>query len=230
MTDPFHPNLGKRFDLSASLWRSRNGVVRHHGLFYDKANAVTVSNTGSSPAFMQGKSRRFVINRKGIDPIRSHALSSDERTNRRSWSGWTFRFDRTQTIDHRQERMLMQFTFVHNNINVLNLDKSLDFYQSALNLIENRRWETPDFTLVYLGDGRSQHQLELTWLKDRTEPYDLGDNEIHLAIEVDDYAGAHDRHKKMGCICYENEEMGLYFIADPDGYWIEIMPERKRDE
>lgn len=124
----------------------------------------------------------------------------------------------------------MQFTFVHNNINVLDLDKSLDFYQSALNLIENRRWETPDFTLVYLGDGRSQHQLELTWLKDRTEPYDLGDNEIHLAFEVDDYAGAHDRHKKMDCICYENEEMGLYFIADPDGYWIEIMPERKRDE
>ncbi|MFO7715977.1 VOC family protein [Desulfosarcina sp.] len=121
----------------------------------------------------------------------------------------------------------MKFTFVHNNINVLDLDKSLDFYKKALNLAENRRWNNPGFTLVYLGDGHSQHQLELTWLKDRTAPYDLGDNEIHLAFEVDDYAAAHALHRQMGCICYENEGMGLYFISDPDGYWIEIMPARE---
>lgn len=126
--------------------------------------------------------------------------------------------------------MPIQFTFVHNNINVLDLDKSLAFYKTALNLIENRRWDNPDFTLVYLGDGRSQHQLELTWLKDRTQPYDLGDNEIHLAFQVDDYDAAHARHREMECICYENEAMGLYFIADPDGYWIEIMPERGNDD
>ncbi len=118
----------------------------------------------------------------------------------------------------------MEFTFAHNNINVLNLDKSLDFYKKALNLAESRRWDNPDFTLVYLGDGRSQHQLELTWLKDRTTPYDLGDNECHLAFHVDDYDNAHTLHSQMGCICYENEGMGLYFISDPDGYWIEIMP------
>jgi len=126
--------------------------------------------------------------------------------------------------------MPIQFTFVHNNINVLDLDKSLAFYKTALNLIENRRWDNPDFTLVYLGDGRSQHQLELTWLKDRTQPYDLGDNEIHLAFQVDDYDAAHARHREMQCICYENEAMGLYFIADPDGYWIEIMPERGNND
>ena len=120
----------------------------------------------------------------------------------------------------------MDFRFVHNNINVLNLEKSLEFYTKALNLVENRRWDNPDFTLVYLGDGKSSHQLELTWLKDRSEPYDLGDNEIHLAFEVDDYAAAHALHRSMDCICYENEEMGLYFINDPDGYWIEIMPIR----
>lgn len=120
----------------------------------------------------------------------------------------------------------MKFTFAHNNINVLNLDKSLDFYQQALALKEIRRWEYPDFTLVYLGDGTSQHQLELTWLKERETPYDLGDNEIHLAFHVDDYVAAHALHSRMGCICYENEAMGLYFIADPDGYWIEIMPVR----
>jgi len=124
----------------------------------------------------------------------------------------------------------MKFTFAHNNINVLDLDKSLAFYNKAINLVENRRWDNPDFTLVYLGDGHSQHQLELTWLKDRTAPYDLGDNEIHLAFHVDDYEGAHTLHSEMGCICYENEGMGLYFISDPDGYWIEIMPFRKTHE
>jgi lactoylglutathione lyase len=84
-----------------------------------------------------------------------------------------------------------EFTFAHNNINVFDLEKSLGFYQKALNLVETRRWENPDFTLVYLGDGQSQHQLELTWLKDRTEPYDLGDNEIHLAFHAQDYDAAH---------------------------------------
>ena len=124
----------------------------------------------------------------------------------------------------------MKFTFAHNNINVLNLEKSLNFYKKALNLVETRRWENPDFTLVYLGDGQSQHQLELTWLKDRTEPYDLGDNESHLAFHAQDYDAAHRLHSEMKCICYENESMGLYFIADPDGYWIEIMPVRGNDE
>jgi len=123
----------------------------------------------------------------------------------------------------------MNFRFVHNNINVLNLEISLAFYKNALNLVENRRWDNPDFTLVYLGDGQSKHQLELTWLKDRSEPYDLGDNEIHLAFEVDDYEAAHDLHSRMDCICYENEKMGLYFINDPDGYWIEIMPVRNEN-
>ena len=119
---------------------------------------------------------------------------------------------------------IMKFTFAHNNINVLHLEKSVEFYQEALNLKEVRRLTRPDFTLVFLGDGQSNHQLELTWLKERTKPYNLGDNEIHLAFHVDDYEAAHAMHKKMGCICYENEAMGIYFISDPDGYWIEIMP------
>ena len=118
----------------------------------------------------------------------------------------------------------MEFTFVHNNINVFDLEKSVVFYKAALGLVEVRRSEHDDFTLVYMEDGRSTHQLELTWLKDRTEPYDLGDNEMLLAFRVDDYDAAHTLHKKMGCICYENEAMGLYFINDPDEYWIEILP------
>lgn len=122
----------------------------------------------------------------------------------------------------------MKFRFAHNNLNVLDLDKSLAFYKQALGLSEVRRKEAADgsFILVYLGDGQSAHQLELTWLRDRTQPYDLGDNEIHLAFTVDNYEEAHRLHGEMGCICYENPAMGIYFIADPDGYWLEILPVR----
>lgn len=120
----------------------------------------------------------------------------------------------------------MQFTFAHNNINVLDLEKSITFYKKALNLKEVRRKEAEDgsFILVYLGDQRSKHQLELTWLRDRTEPYNLGENEFHIAFEVEVMEEAYKLHKEMGCICYENPEMGIYFINDPDNYWLEIVP------
>jgi lactoylglutathione lyase len=122
----------------------------------------------------------------------------------------------------------MKFTFAHNNFNVLNLEKSLDFYKKALQLTEVRRREAPDgsFILVFLGDGQMPHQLELTWLRDRREPYNLGDNEFHLALRADDFDGAHALHAQMGCICYENKAMGIYFINDPDNYWIEIVPKK----
>ena len=124
----------------------------------------------------------------------------------------------------------MNFTFAHNNFNVRDLDKSLAFYKEALGLSELRRKSAEDgsFTIVFLGDATgSAHALELTWLRDWDRAYNLGDNEFHLAFTVDDYAAAHEHHAAMGCICYENEAMGLYFIADPDGYWIEILPEKR---
>ena len=123
----------------------------------------------------------------------------------------------------------MQFTLVHNNLNVFDLDKSLTFYKEALGLKEIRRHEAPDgsFIIVFLEDGVSAHKLEITWMRDWEKPYDLGDNEIHLAFMVDDYKAAHEMHKKMGCICFENEGMGIYFIEDPDGYWMEIVPARR---
>lgn len=123
----------------------------------------------------------------------------------------------------------MKFTFAHNNLNVLDLEKSLNFYKEALGLKETRRKEASDgsFVLAFLGDETTPHQLELTWLKDRNEPYDLGDNEIHLAYLVDDFEAAYQHHGNMGCICYENKNMGIYFIEDPDGYWLEIIPAKR---
>ena len=117
--------------------------------------------------------------------------------------------------------------FDHFNINVLDLDRSIEFYQKALGLKEVRRKEAPDgsFVLVYLSDGVTGFTLELTWLKERKTPYELGDNESHLCFKVSgDYDKIREYHKQMGCVCYENTDMGLYFINDPDDYWIEILP------
>lgn len=120
----------------------------------------------------------------------------------------------------------MQFTFKHTNFNVLDLKRSMAFYHEALGLTEIRRIEKDDFTIVYLGDGVSDFCLELTWLKDRKEPYNLGENEFHTAFSVADMKQALAKHKAMGCVVYENPMMGIYFIVDPDGYWLEIIPEK----
>jgi lactoylglutathione lyase len=123
----------------------------------------------------------------------------------------------------------VKFTIAHCNINVLDLEKSLKFYKEALGLVEVRRKEAGDgsFILVFLGDETSDFRLELTWLRDRETPYNLGDNESHIAFVADDYAAAHALHARLGCICYENTAMGLYFIEDPDGYWLEILPSKR---
>ena len=123
----------------------------------------------------------------------------------------------------------MKFVINHNNLNVLDLNKSIAFYQQALGLKEVRRKEASDgsFILVFLGDGQTPHSIELTWLRDRTEAYNLGENEFHIAFTVDDFAAAHALHSEMGCICYENKGMGIYFIADPDGYWLEVVPAKR---
>ena len=125
--------------------------------------------------------------------------------------------------------MVIKSKFDHYNFNVLDLERSLVFYEKALGLKEKRRKVVSDgsFILVYLTDEQTGFLLELTWLRDRVEPYDLGECEYHLCMRVPgDYDEVRRYHKEMGCVCFENEEMGLYFIEDPDGYWIEILPEQ----
>jgi lactoylglutathione lyase len=122
--------------------------------------------------------------------------------------------------------------FDHFNFNVFDLERSLVFYDKALGLKEARRQEASDgsFILVYLTDHLTGFSLELTWLRDRKEPYDLGECEYHLCTRVaGDYGEIRTYHREMGCVCYENPDMGLYFIEDPDGYWIEILPFSKND-
>ena len=119
--------------------------------------------------------------------------------------------------------------FAHYNFNVLDLEKSIEFYKKALGLKEKRRNEAKDgsFILVFLEDGQSDFLLELTWLKDWEKPYDMGDNEVHLCVTVDgDYEKIREYHTEMGWVCYENTDMGLYFISDPDDHWIEILSKK----
>lgn len=122
----------------------------------------------------------------------------------------------------------MKFKMVHENYNVKDLDASLKFYEEALGLTERRRIVSEDgsFIIVYVGNETTPFELELTWLKDHPQAYDIGEEEFHLAFRVDDYEGAHALHEKMGCICFESPSMGIYFIQDPDGYWLEIIPEK----
>lgn len=124
--------------------------------------------------------------------------------------------------------MEIKSRFDHFNINVSDLERSIAFYDKALGLKELKRKEASDgsFTLVYLGDGETGFRLELTFLRDHAGvPYELGENESHLCIRVDgDYDAVREYHRAMGCICFENHDMGLYFINDPDDYWIEVLP------
>lgn len=122
----------------------------------------------------------------------------------------------------------MKFKMVHENYNVSDLQRSLDFYRDALGLTEVRRKEADDgsFVIVYVANDAADFELELTWLREHPQKYDLGECEFHLAFSVADMEAAHEKHAQMGCICYENKAMGIYFICDPDGYWLEIVPER----
>lgn len=122
----------------------------------------------------------------------------------------------------------MKFKCVHCNINVTDLKRSIAFYKEALHMEVVKEKEANDgsFKLVYLNDGVSDFQIELTWLKDHPQAYMLGENESHICFQVEDYEEAYALHKEMDCICFENKAMGLYFIHDPDDYWIEIVPIR----
>lgn len=123
--------------------------------------------------------------------------------------------------------MDLKARFDHYNLNVTDLERSISFYGEALGLTPCHRMEGPDgaFRIVFLTDGQTDFRLELTWLRDHPQAYNLGENEIHLCVRIPgDYDETRARHREMGCICYENHDMGLYFISDPDGYWIEVLP------
>ena len=92
----------------------------------------------------------------------------------------------------------MKFKMIHENLNVSDLERSLRFYEEALDLHEVRRKTSEDFIIVYLKSDIGDFELELTWLKDHPQAYDLGECEFHLAFQADDFEEAHKKHEEMG--------------------------------
>lgn len=121
-------------------------------------------------------------------------------------------------------------------IRVLDEKRSVDFYDKAFGLTVAERLDFETFTLVYMRNGESEFELELTINKGRTEPYDLGDGYGHLAVSVADLDSEHARMSGLGFtvgkIVEFNREGGLFarffFVTDPDGYKIEVLQRHGR--
>lgn len=120
----------------------------------------------------------------------------------------------------------MVYRMLHSCIKVKELRRSLDFYAKALHLYEKRRVQCGRVTLVYLGDeAGSAHELELNYRPEhQSAAYDLGENSTHLAFAADDFSAALAEHRRLGCVAMESAAGQIYFLRDPDGYIIEVMP------
>ena len=112
----------------------------------------------------------------------------------------------------------MKFKMCHENYNVLDLGRSMEFYEKALGLKEVRRIEAEDgsFIIVYIGNETTDFVLELTWIRDRKEPYNLGDMEFHLAFETDDYEAALAFIHDMQCIVNKINSGEIHGAIDKD--------------
>jgi lactoylglutathione lyase len=124
----------------------------------------------------------------------------------------------------------MNYRMLHSCIRVMNLEKSEDFYRRAFDfeLVRRRDFSEHNFTLSYLRPPGEDFELELTWNHDRKEPYQVGDGYSHLAVGVEDLEASHRRHEEMGLHPkplkgLPGQPANFYFIADPDGYFIEVV-------
>ncbi|ABR50764.1 Glyoxalase/bleomycin resistance protein/dioxygenase [Alkaliphilus metalliredigens QYMF] len=124
----------------------------------------------------------------------------------------------------------MKYKMLHTCIRVMDLEKSLRFYEDALGLVEKRRKDFPEheFTLVFLSDEAGHYDLELTYNYNQDQSYEIGNGFSHIAVSVDDLEASQERHRKMG---YKVTKLtGLpgsppryYFVTDPDGYDVEVI-------
>lgn len=120
---------------------------------------------------------------------------------------------------------------VHSMIRVLEEKRSVEFYKKAFGLDVADRLDFDGFTLIYLSNPESEFELELTVNKDRTEAYNLGDGYGHLAVTVDDLEAEHARFEAgdlnpRKLVDFQNKGTRIakfFFVADPDGYQIEVL-------
>ena len=125
---------------------------------------------------------------------------------------------------------------IHMMVRVLDLDRSVAFYRTALGLDVADRFDFDSFTLVYLRNPEADFEVELTLNKGRTEPYAHGDGYGHVAFCVDDLDGEHRRLTEAGIAPQPVKEFHrdgrlmarFFFIQDPDGYKIEVLQRHGR--
>jgi lactoylglutathione lyase len=120
---------------------------------------------------------------------------------------------------------------IHTMIRVLDEERSRRFYEAAFGLTLAGRFDFETFTLVYLANPESEHEVELTVNKSQSGPYDLGNGYGHIAVSVEDLAAEHRRMQAAGLspkdikeISHEGRRLGrFFFVEDPDGYKIEVL-------
>ena len=125
---------------------------------------------------------------------------------------------------------------LHSMIRVLDEARSVKFYAEAFGLNVADRLDFPDFTLVYMSNPQCSFELELTINKGRTEPYNLGDGYGHMAFSVEDLDAEHKRFEAAGfkprkLVAFEKDGQLIarfFFVADPDGYQIEVLQRHGR--
>lgn len=120
---------------------------------------------------------------------------------------------------------------IHSMIRVLDEARSLDFYKRAFGLELADRIDFKEFTLIYLSNAEQSFELELTVNKGQSEPYDLGNGYGHFAVSVDDLDAEHARFEAEGLnprklVDFRSDDgfaARFFFVADPDGYEIEVL-------
>lgn len=120
---------------------------------------------------------------------------------------------------------------IHSMIRVLEKDRSVEFYKKAFDLNVVEHLDFDGFMIVYLSNSESEIELELTINHDQKEPYDLGNAYGHIAVVVDDLDAEHARFESLGLkprklidFTHDGELLArFFFVADPDGYEIEVM-------
>lgn len=120
---------------------------------------------------------------------------------------------------------------IHSMIRVLDEARSLAFYEKAFGLTIADRLDFETFSLIYLSNPESDFELELTVNKGTTEAYQMGTGYGHFAVSVEDLAAEHARFEAEGLnprklvdFAPDGERIArFFFVADPDGYEIEVL-------
>jgi lactoylglutathione lyase len=123
---------------------------------------------------------------------------------------------------------------IHSMIRVLDPGKAMEFYANAFNLKEKRRHDFETFSLIYIGNDENDFEIELTVNHDASKPYSHGTGYGHIAVCVDDLDAEHARISSLGYeprniveFCPGGDLLArFFFVADPDGYDIEVIERR----